>query len=334
MLSSLSLSLLLPPLTAQAQPTREELFAMFASVVQVTVTFPDGSTGTGSGVVIEGDHVATNCHVLANANGANITKLQQAYTPIGLKADWKHDLCLLKFDGLPMKPMPLRDTASLQYEEPVFVLSYPGDNPVPQPSFGSVKALYPYDGSVILRSDASFALGSSGGALFDQNKHLIGITTFKSPGRGSYFYNLPVEWIRKLLDAPETRKLATTEMPFWSLPELERPFFMQVVIPFQKKDWATVEQIAQTWHAKEPANIDALYYLGSAQRGLKKLDEARTTFTSVITQNPRHLDAMSGLAEIALSNGDKAEALRMAALMQPLDSYEAETLEKRISALP
>ncbi|MDO9206273.1 serine protease, partial [Methylotenera sp.] len=161
-----------------AQPDIVELLALNDSLVQVSVDLPNGITGNGSGVVVSKEYVATNCHVLANAKGASITKYRDGYKPIAMKADWKHDLCLLKFDGLPFKPVIMRDSKTLQYEEEIFSLGYPVGNNVPQPSFGNIKGSYPLDGSVIIRTNAAFAMGSSGGALFDQQFNLIGITSF------------------------------------------------------------------------------------------------------------------------------------------------------------
>jgi S1-C subfamily serine protease len=107
---------------ANAQPNIGEILAISDSLVQVAVELPGGITGNGSGVVVSKEYVATNCHVLANAKGANIIKYRDAYQPIGLKADWKHDLCLLKFDNLPFKVAPMRDSGTLEYEEEISAL--------------------------------------------------------------------------------------------------------------------------------------------------------------------------------------------------------------------
>jgi len=192
--------------------------------VHVSVDLGNGNTGTGTGVVVSEQYVATNCHILANAYGANIAKYGDGYPPIAMKADWKHDLCLLKFEKLPFKPVPMRDSATLLNEEEVFTVGYPSGNSVPQPSYGTIKATYPLDNSLIIRSNAAFALGSSGGAMFDQQFNLIGITSFKNPGPNSFFYSMPVEWIKQLFDAPDLISLKTNEQPFWALPNAQHPF--------------------------------------------------------------------------------------------------------------
>ena len=316
-----------------AQPDIAQLIELNNSVVSVSVELPDGNTGTGSGVVVNNNYVATDCHVLVNSRGVSIAKFGTAYQPTAFKADWKHDLCLLKFDQLPFKSVPMRDSASLKYEEEAFSLSYPYHSQVPQASYGMIKAIYPFDGSVIVRSNAEFAMGSSGGAMFDKDFNLIGITTFKSPGRAGYFYSLPVEWIKRLFDAPDLMKLTSDEVPFWALSEEQRPFFMRVVIPFQQEKWNELNRISQLWATQEPNSADALYYRGEAEYGLKHLQQAQQYLVKAATLNPRHLEAQVKLALMAIDAGNKPQAEKMRDIVKLLDADEAENLTNTIAAM-
>ena len=326
-------ALLSLPAITSAQPGMAELLELNRSLVQVTVDFGNGRSGSGTGVVLSDKEVITNCHVLANSKGVNVAKYGDAHRPIALKADWKHDLCLLKFEGLPFPPVKLRDSASLQYQQEVFAISYPNDTNVPQPSYGSIKAIYPYDGSVIVRSSAAFSLGSSGGAMFDQEFNLIGITTFKSPGKNAYFYSMPVEWIQRLRDAPDSLSLKTDEIPFWALPEAERPFFMRVVIPYQNREWPTLETIAAAWLAREPGNADALHFLALAEQGLGKTVQAASHLKQAVSLNPRHLDAQVALALLAIAAGDRPSAERIRDEVRALDEEAADNLGRNIEAM-
>ena len=318
---------------ASAQPNIGEILALSDSLVQVAVELPDGITGNGSGVVVSKEYVATNCHVLANAKGANIIKYRDAYQPIGLKADWKHDLCLLKFDNLPFKVAPMRDSSTVKYEEEIFSLGYPIGNNVPQPSYGNIKGAYPLDDSVVIRTSAAFAMGSSGGALFDQKFNLIGITSFKSPGSHGFFYNLPVEWIKALFDSPDVLSLNTLEVPFWALPLEQRPYFMQVVIPYQNKEWVSLKKIAQAWTLQEPKTSDAWYFLGLAEEGVNEVALAKEDLSKAQTLNTRHLDAMLALSDIAYSQKDLGALETLKIKIDPLDQEQGELITQKIGEL-
>ncbi|CAM8409398.1 Tetratricopeptide repeat [Candidatus Methylopumilus universalis] len=333
MKNTISLFLLLIATQAQAIPTFEKLLELNNSIVVVNVDFPDGSSGTGTGVVVSKEYVATDCHVIANTLGANISKYDDTYKPIAFKADWKHDLCLLKFEELPFTPFPLRDSQTLQYEEDVFSVSYPNGSNVPQPSYGSVKAMHKLDSSVIIRSDAAFALGSSGGGLFDEKYNLIGITTFKSPGPQGFFYSLPVEWIKKLMKEPNTKSLKTLDIPFWAMPFEQKPYFMQVVIPFQNKEWDTLKSISDLWIKEEPNSPDAWYFMGLASQGKKDLKTAKEAFSKAEKINPRHVDAMMGLAEIAESEKDLAALQNIQKKVNQLNTSLAEVILNKLDKL-
>lgn len=314
-----------------ARPTFAESLALSHSVVLVTTKF-DGRTGRASGVVVSDEYVATNCHVIANSSGVHIDKLQHGFYPKAIKADWKRDLCLLQFSQLPLKPVPMRDTATLKYEEPLFSLSFPRGGNVPQPSHGNVKALYQFQGGTIIQSDVQFHLGSSGGALFDEQFNLVGISTFKSPGRGNY-YHIPVEWIKELMNAPATNDFKTMEVPFWSVPLAERPAFMQVVVPYQNKAWPALKAIAEKWAKAEPASTDAWYYLGLAEEGGGDIAMAKTYFKKSLSLNARKLGALNALSRIAYLQKDQQALTNIEASVRPLNSKDANEIASKLTQL-
>lgn len=327
------LSILLTNMSLHAQPSIVDTLELGHSIVMVTTDIPGGSNGRGSGVVVSPEYVATNCHVIANSNGANIAKFRDGYQPIALKANWKRDVCLLKFDPLPFKPLPMRDSKTLQYEEEVFSLSFPAAAPVPQISYGNIKGIYPFEGSMIVRSNAAFLMGSSGGALFDQHFNLIGLTTFKSPGHQAFYYSLPVEWIKELMDAPEVISLKTNEVPFWALPLEQRPYFMQVVIPYQNGDWASLKSIANLWVKQEPSSADAWYFLGLAEEGLQQFAKAEQDLQHAYDLNQRDFDAMLALSRVALTQKDVATLEAIQPAINAIDQSAGEQVAQQILKL-
>jgi len=327
------ITLLAVPISGFAQPNIGDLLRLNESIVHVSVDLGNGSTGTGTGVVVSNEYVATNCHILANARGANIAKYGDGYQPVAMKADWKHDLCLLKFDKLPFKPVPMRNSSTLLYEEEIFTVGFPSGNSVPQPSYGSIKATYPLDGNLIIRSNAAFALGSSGGAMFDQQFNLIGITSFKNPGPNSFFYSMPVEWIKRLFDTPDLLSLKTDERPFWAFPNNQHPYFMQVVVPFQNHEWQELKRIAGLWTADQPHLADSWYFLGVAELESHQITEAKQHLNKCMTLNNRHLDAMLTLSKIAIIEKNASDLEKMISLIKPLDEAEAEQLSTKVLAL-
>ena len=314
---------------SHSYPAQAELFGLSESMAQVFVTFKGGVTGSGSGIVIKKNHVATNCHIFADSDGVNVVKFFKTYTPISVYADWENDLCILKFDNLPLPSVNLRPSKDLSYEEKVFSLTFPNDNPMPLPSYGKIKALYPFQKSNIIRTSAGFTVGSSGGALFDLNFNLVGITTFKSPGRREgYYYCLPSDWIKELLETKEQTNLKSNAAPFWSLPEDQKPFFMKVVLPMQNEDWPLMLKIAKSWTQADEENADAWYYLGLAQRKMKNLDFAKLFLKQALKLNNTHLDSLTELVEITIKQKDKIEFNKIVNAISRIDENLAKSYLK------
>ena len=320
LLTASFLLFLSPQLLAETDP--ELFFRLKASVAKVHVITKTGGHGVGSAVVVGKDLVATNCHVLANAKGVNITKFGDAHQPVSLRADWAHDVCILRFKYLELSPVELGDSETLTYEQEVFAIGFPGGPPKPQVTTGKIKALYPFQGAHIVRSDASFVMGASGSPLFDSQGRLVAMNTFKSPGRGAYFYNIPVKWIKTLLDAPEnteTTSMVPDKTPFWDAAETERPFFMQVVLPYQNEKWAELKPIAEAWVKAEPNSEEAHYYLGAALHKLGDKTAAKTALNQALKLHPNHAASLQALAFIAKEDDNLAELDRLKIAMKAVN---------------
>lgn len=289
---------LLYAFNATAQPPDGLVYELKPSVVKIHVINPQGHHGVGSGVVVAEDHVATNCHVVANAQGVRISKYGESFTPVGIKADWKHDLCLLKFQGLDLPPVKLGSSKQLQYEQPVFTISFPNNSKKPLTTYGEVTALYPYDNGNIIRATADFRMGGSGGPLFTDDGTLVGLVTLKSPGRNAFYYNIPVDWVKPLLEQPMQTMAEQREPPFWDVPEAQRPYFMRVVQPIQTKDWKTLESISMAWVTEQPECAEAWYALGLAQQQLGNLESADYNLHQAIALNLIHPEANKAQSEL------------------------------------
>ena len=316
--------------SAAALPPDGMVYTLKSSVVKIRVIMPNGHAGVGSGVVVAKDQAVTNCHVVANAESINVLKFGESHPAFSIKADWQHDLCIIGFDGTDTTVAQLGTSEDLQYEQPVFTISFPNNSPKPLTTYGLVKALYPMDDSVIVRTTNDFRLGASGGAMFSDDGKLVGIITLKSPGRNAFYYTLPIEWVQSLLSKPEQAIPAKGALPFWDAPEEKRPFFMRVIQPYQTEDWPALKKVATAWMLQEPQTIEALFYLGVAEFNLKETKAAQSHFNQIYAQNKRHTNALLYLGLIAAEAGDKDEAMKTVSLLNKLDKDTASQLNNKL----
>lgn len=326
----ITLLLVLSMRTALAEPDRELVYRLKASVVKVHVMTQSGGHGVGTGVVVAKDMIATNCHVLANSNGISISKFGESISPVGMVADWAHDACILKFQYLELAPVKLASAASLHYGDEVFSIGFPGGPPKPQTIAGKVRALYPFDGSTVVRSDAAFIMGSSGSPTFNGAGELVSLSTFKSPGKHAYFYSIPVEWVQTLMQQQTASTPMPDATPFWDLPLVERPFWMQVVQPYQTGDWPALEAIARGWVNQQTKSAEAYFYLASALHGQGQLDAAVQAYQQAVALQPAHIDAWTGLAILAQQQKQPSLLTDAKEHIKQLDTQAYADLEQRL----
>ena len=321
MIKKIFLLIILFPITGFSTPRTEVLFNTNPSVVKVHVANDKGNHGVGSGVVVAKNYIVTNCHVIANSQGIHVTKYGVSYSPDALIADWKSDLCILKFKFLELKPVTMTNTADVEYETDVFTKSYGGNAPRPGSSFGTIKAKFNYDGHQIIQSSASFMMGASGGGLFNYQGELIGITTFKTPGRSAFYYSMPVEIIEEMIvNGKEISVTAAPESAFWDTPEENQPYFMQVVSALNKKDWSKLMIISEDWVKSEPNADESNFHLGLANYHQNNEDTANKLFKKVVSQNKKHTLSYLYLYKIAKAKNNKNEMDKYKKNIEQLDS--------------
>ena len=301
-------------------PAPELLFKINRSVVKVNVSNKEGNHGVGSGVVVKKDHIVTNCHVIADAQGINVNKYGNSYTPHAIIADWKNDVCILKFKYLGLDPVKLSSNDFLEYETKVFGKSYGGNTVKAHTSFGRVKGIHQLNSFKVIQSSAWFAMGASGGGLFNYNGELLAITTFKTAGNTAFYYSMPVEIIKEMLaNGKETSVTTQPELPFWDAPSENQPFFMQIIGPMKKESWGALKKITLEWLQETPDEIEAHYHHAFALYQLGEFVTAKNILKKVIKKNSKHALAYLYLYKISNKENQKDDMVYYKSRVLELD---------------
>ena len=298
-------------LLSQIQPAialdQEKVLKSLQSVVMIRGYNANGGLAYGSGVVVAKDTVITNCHIFRSTKEPWISRGEDTYMIASVQADRWHDLCLVSSPNLPFTPATIGSNDNIKRAQEVLAIGHSNGTPSPLTSAGVIKTTYQFDGGKVIRSTAKFLMGASGSGIFDLEGHLLGINTFKTPGRPAYFYSLPIEWLADLQKLPVETNFPITGKAFWEEDDNKKPFFMQMAIPELNADWPKLAQVAEQWISKEPNNSDAWYELGSANENLFKLEEAKSNYQKAVALDSTNTDALFRLGVLAKSAGDKAE---------------------------
>ncbi len=309
---------------------QQALMKVFFSVVLVRGYDEAGGLAYGTGVVVAENKVVTNCHVLRRTHKAWISQAEDIYKIESIHVDPRHDLCLLNTEKLPLHPVALGSSHEARKGDEVFAMGHSSGALAPVTSGGQIKSLYPYENGNVVRTNARFTLGASGSPLFDAQARLIGINTFKTPGRTAFFYAVPVEWVKMVATIPARTGLPVSGQAFWELPDAEKPFFMQVAMPRLNEDWAGLLDVSQRWIRAEPENPEAWYELGAAQEGLGKTEDAKKSYLKVIALLPGHGEALFRLGIFASQRGDRDEMHRVSIALARIDRDMAAEFNKTV----
>ncbi|HEX8442015.1 MAG TPA: trypsin-like peptidase domain-containing protein [Allosphingosinicella sp.] len=138
-----------------------------------------GSQSSGSGVAVDARHVLSNAHVVEEAKGIAVLGDGRSQAAELVFADPRNDLALLRVE----QPLPalarFRAGLDLHLGEDVVALGFPLQGLLgsgPQASAGNIAGLCGIgNDSSVFQFTAPIASGNSGGPIFDNSGHLLGL---------------------------------------------------------------------------------------------------------------------------------------------------------------
>ena len=204
---------------------------------------PDSSQevkyGSGSGVVIAKEYVLTNYHVVEGAHSLKISigdDEENLYDATVAASDADKDVAVLKVPGLPLEPVELGDSDTLEIGDWVVCIGNPigftgtataGIVSGLNREIASEKNSYDKYGrssqvvNSMIQTDAAINSGNSGGGMFNTAGQLVGIPTLKYTGSRysssaaveSIGMCIPINEAKDVIDAALTGKGIAAEQP-------------------------------------------------------------------------------------------------------------------------
>ena len=186
--------------TPDDKNTAEKVFKQVSfSIVYIEAETAQGTVESGSGVIVKGNLVATNWHVVGDGeDNIRVWKAEKEKdrgiqidlsggSPSCLEAtifgrDPDQDFCLLKVPGLEGDAVEIRPYHDLRVGEDVYAIG----NPLGEThtlSGGVISQKREDEEGRKIQTNAAISPGSSGGGLFDKEGNLIGITTESHPDK-------------------------------------------------------------------------------------------------------------------------------------------------------
>ena len=180
-----------------------------AVVVVVAYDKQGKPIGQGSGFIVRPDGaVVTNYHVISNAVGIKVKAGGKVLRVEGLlHIDKENDIVILKADAKNLPVVKIGDLEKANVGEKVYVISSPKglENTISDGILSGIREITP--GKKILQITAPVSRGSSGGAVFNKNGEVIGITTFIIEEAQNLNFAMPVNLIKDKISAKKVTAL-------------------------------------------------------------------------------------------------------------------------------
>jgi S1-C subfamily serine protease len=210
------------------------------SVVSITVN-ARGGQGAGTGFVISSDgDIATNAHVVADADQISVTFSDGSEKPAQIVGvDRTDDLAVIRVEATGLQALPLGDSSALQMGEPVVAignaLALTGG---PTATEGIVSAL---DRTIdtnngehltnMIQTDAAINPGNSGGPLLTLDGKVVGINSAGSTDAQNIGFAIAIDTAKPIFEQLQQGK--TVSRPFLgvSTSEINEALAQQAGLP-------------------------------------------------------------------------------------------------------
>ncbi len=292
------------------------------SVVVVKIQDEKGNDiALGSGVVLPGGDVASNCHVIEKAVGITVYQGKKGYHAVPHYIDYDRDVCSLSVPDMKAPTISIGSTKTLKVGSRVYAIGTPQGLTLTL-SEGIISSLRPVDGGQYLQITAPISPGSSGGGLFDEEGRLVGLTTFYLADGQQLNFAVPVEWISELSNRhKKDSKTAETSVEW-----IDKAIALQ-----EKKDWRKLIDHALKRIKALPRSAVAWYTLGLAYDELGQHAKEIEAYQQVLRINPEYATAWNNLGVAYGELGQHAkeiEAYQQALRINPEDAMAWRNLGK------
>jgi len=313
--------------TAASDLDRSLFVPLRIVIVKVEARLKDGRLFVGTGVTVNPGVVLTNCHVVANAERITVSKRSGRFEAVAQHGSGHHDLCFLKVPKWRGPAIEIASSKTPRLHQAAAAIGYTGGVEISF-SEGLISAIYPYENSHLIQTTSGFSSGASGGALLDTNAKLIGILTFRLPGRSGHYYAVPSAWI--IEDMPtkaDWQPIGTPIVndPFWQGNIETLPYFMQVAPLEAQKRWQELLTLSNNWIASEPGTAEPLITKASAFVKLGRVSDAVVTLTAATQADSLNAQAWFELGKLFKAQGQSS---KLRAVRQHLGKLDQTLLDE------
>ena len=268
-------------IVAAAQGTEQIAEKTAVATVYLEMTDAGGEIlGSGSGFLVERDHIATNFHVIEGAAKGTVTQVNKStkYTIEGISAtDEENGLALLRVKALGGEPLPLGDSDTVTASEAVYVAGNPkGVEGVFLND--RVSSLYEVGTKKRFQMTGLIHPSNSGGPVLNTKGQVIGISLIALESGQNLNLAIPSNYLKRLLaQSGKPKPLRQVKRSISAETHLRRGYAKYRLDQYQ----AAINDYDAAISLK-PDFVSAYYFRGTAKRLLGDYKAAIEDYSTAI----------------------------------------------------
>lgn len=281
---------------------------------------------SGSAVAIGPGKFITCCHVTRTAQAISIGRGEKYWRAYWQYKDVERDLCVIAVRDAADDLMLAQPSNDLRVGKKVYAVGYPAGQARLGIQAGEIRALYDHAGGKVIRTNAQFALGQSGGALFDEDGRLLGILSFKAAGRRGPFFAVPADWIEQVEKKAAKSPSPSEAVAFWELGPKRQPRFLDAAALEATGAWIELTSVARMWSETDASSPEAWIALAKALYHTGRKSEALAPLQKAIALSPRHSLGWYQLGLVYRDLGNEQELHKVRGVLQEISPESAARL--------
>lgn len=158
-------------------------------------------SGTGSGFLIDPQHLVTNCHVVSPYRSVGV-EMRDKLRALGQvrRIHPKRDLAIVELsEPIDLTVLPMETTEPLRTKQTVHILGFPAGLPLSLTEGVVSHPKQAFEGQDYLQTDAAINPGNSGGPILNDLWKIVGVTTCKLRSAESVGFGIPAADVERFV---------------------------------------------------------------------------------------------------------------------------------------
>jgi tetratricopeptide (TPR) repeat protein len=257
-----------------------------------------------SAIALSENTAVTQCDLLSAADKWVVIHDRHEFASYPRERDDARNLCRLNVPGLHVTPINIVPFEEVHVGQRVYSIGNALGLGLSL-SEGLVSGIRKFNGESWIQTTATLAPGSEGGALFDENGRLLGMTDYRKRDGQNINFAAPAVWLPQIAGRE-------------GLTNNEGKLQIEAEQLKQAGNWKALTELATEWSHRQPEKYEPLIWLGIARDGLQDWPAAVDAYEESLIRMPASVSLVLALVrdQLQLNQPEKAMAVLNAAIAQ------------------